>query len=149
MVAEEFEHAARALGLAVGQDAAARLERGAAEVVGAIALRAVDAVEECGDIDHLRAVLEVVAVDDGALRERGRRGGHARIVRAGNASSGEFRGGAAHEFGVELVDLEALADAAQHGDGQASPEMLAELLEPAQQRARIGEERVPHGEAEP
>ena len=80
MIAEKLEHAPRAIWLAVEQDRAALAQRRHAVVVGAVALRAVEPVEKRRDVEHLGAMLEKIAVDDCALRERGRRGGHAGMV---------------------------------------------------------------------
>jgi len=123
VVAEKLEHALCAVGLAVGQDRAARLERLAAEVVGSFALRAVDAVEEGRDVDHLRAMLEEIAVDDGALRERGRCASHSCMVDSMRDRAKRSRDPGRRRFGrgarPALLALEAAVRA--HCPGRAAP----------------------------
>ena len=54
-----------------------------------------------------------------------------------------------HECCVDVVDFEAFADSAQHGDCERAAEMLAELFEACGECRVIGKERVTRRKTEP
>lgn len=67
VVAEEFKDPPRALRLSVDEHAAACLEGPHAEIICAFTLCAIKSIKKRSEIDGLRAVLEEVAVCNGAL----------------------------------------------------------------------------------
>ena len=67
VVAEELKNAPRALGLSVDEHAAACFEGAHTEVICTFTLCAIKPIKKRSEIDGLRAVLEEVAVCNGAL----------------------------------------------------------------------------------
>ncbi len=67
VVAEELKNASRALGLSVDEHAAACFEGAHTEIICTFTLCTIKSIKKCSEIDGLRAVLEEVAVCNGAL----------------------------------------------------------------------------------
>jgi hypothetical protein len=67
VVTQEFENATRAVRLSIKQNCAARSQCSHAEVVRPFALRPIKSIKKRGNIKHLRAMLEEIAVRDCAL----------------------------------------------------------------------------------
>ena len=65
-IREQLKHATRAFWFAIEQHHRARFERFHAKVIRTFAVRALHAIEKRGEVEHLGAMLEEVAIDDRA-----------------------------------------------------------------------------------
>jgi hypothetical protein len=67
VITQQLKHASRALWLSIKQHAATRFERLNTKIVRAVALCAINAIKECCDIKHFRAMLKKVTINNRAL----------------------------------------------------------------------------------
>ena len=135
MVAQQFKHAAGAIGFAIEQQRNGVTNRPHAGVSMNVALSAVESIKKRRKVEHLRTMLKEVAVEDGVGVE-GKvgsiRGAHLDSIlpQPSRRSHAEEANRFTNCLMVQRMDVHGCADPIKERNREPTAEVLAEFFEP-------------------